>query len=86
MEWLVLWWDGVELWLVRLPYPLQVMLTLAVLVPLAWSVARGVDRVVDGLSARVTRVREAEPPLGRRDVPGSRAERRKLEMGERSAP
>lgn len=68
-EWLVAWWDGVELWLVQLPYPLLVTLMLAVLLPLCWGAARVIDRGVDELAAKVTRVRDAEPPLGRRDRP-----------------
>lgn len=68
LEWLVDWWDGVELWLVQLPYPLQVTLVLAVLLPLAWGVARLIDRGVDRLGAKLTRIRDAEPPVGKRDA------------------
>lgn len=67
MQWLVAWWDGVELWLVQLPYPLLVTLVLGVLLPLCWGVARLVDRGIDEVSAKVTRVRGAEPPLRSRD-------------------
>ncbi|GAA4859553.1 hypothetical protein [Saccharopolyspora rosea] len=67
LEWLVAWWDGVELWLVQLPYPVQVILVMAVLLPLSWGLARVIDRGVDGLGAKLTRVRDAEPPVGRRD-------------------
>ncbi|MFD0486626.1 hypothetical protein ACFQ0O_05695 [Saccharopolyspora spinosporotrichia] len=74
MEWLVEWWDAAELWLVQLPYPLQVMLVLAVLVPLAWGVGWLIDRGIDALGAKLTRVRDAEPPVGRRDgVAGGRS-------------
>ncbi|RRO19306.1 hypothetical protein EIL87_04135 [Saccharopolyspora rhizosphaerae] len=55
LELLVEWYDGVELWLVQLVYPLQVALVLAVLVPLCWGVARVVDRAVDGIGAKFTR-------------------------------
>ncbi|MEY8039221.1 hypothetical protein [Saccharopolyspora cebuensis] len=65
LAWLVEWWDGVELWLVQLPYVLQVTLAFAVLVPLAWVLARVIDRGIDGLGARLTRVRDAEPPVRR---------------------
>ncbi|MGP4016390.1 hypothetical protein [Saccharopolyspora sp. 5N708] len=67
LEWLVEWYDGVELWLVQLAYPLQVSLVLAVLLPLCWALARVIDRGIDGLGAKLTRVRDAEPPVGRRD-------------------
>lgn len=44
------WWDGVELWLVQLPYPFAVTLVLVVLVPVSWGVAslfeRGLDAAV----------------------------------------
>ncbi|WP_179536266.1 hypothetical protein [Actinopolyspora biskrensis] len=64
---LVALWDGVASWLVMLPYPFQVTLVLAVLVPLCWLVARLVDRVTDEVAAKLTRVRDAEPPLRRRE-------------------
>ncbi len=70
MEWLVAWWDGVELWLVQLPYPLLVTLVLGVLLPLGWGVARLVDRAIDEVSAKVTRARSADPPLRSRDRAG----------------
>lgn len=67
MEWLVEWWDGVELWLVRLPYPLLVTLVIAVLVPLCWGVAGWIDRGIDQVAAKLTRVGDAEPPVRKRD-------------------
>ncbi|RKT82794.1 hypothetical protein SAMN05421805_104266 [Saccharopolyspora antimicrobica] len=72
LEWLVEWYDGVELWLVQLPYPLQVALVFAVLLPLCWGLARVIDRGIDGLGAKLTRVRDAEPPVGRRDGKSAR--------------
>lgn len=71
MESLVEWWDGVELWLVQLPYPPLVTLVLAVLLPVSWVVGLFIDRVVDRTGAHLTRFPDAEPPLGKRD----RAER-----------
>lgn len=68
MEWLAEWWDGVELWLVQLPYPLLVALVLAVLLPLCWAVAGLIDRGIDGVAAKLTRVGDAEPPVGKRDA------------------
>lgn len=67
MQRLVAWWDGIELWLVQLPYPLLVILVLGVLLPLCWGVARLLDRGIDEVSAKVTRVRGTEPPLRSRD-------------------
>ena len=78
LEWLVEWWDGVELWLVQvpyvlqLPYPLQVALVFAVLLPVCWGLARVIDHGIDGLIARLTWVRDAEPPLGNREGAESR--------------
>ncbi|GAB3298575.1 hypothetical protein [Parasphingorhabdus pacifica] len=68
IEWLVEWWDGVELWLVRLPYPLLVTLVLAVLVPLCWGLAWILDRGIDWIGAKLTRVGDAEPPVSKRDA------------------
>lgn len=73
MEWLVEWWDGVELWLVQLPYPLLVTLVLAVLIPLAWGLAWFIDRGIDEIGAKLTRVGDAEPPVGKRDRAGRTA-------------
>lgn len=70
MTWLVEWWDGAELWLVRLPYPLLVTLVLAVLVPLCWALAWVIDRGIDELGARMTRFGDAEPPVGKHDGAG----------------
>ncbi|WP_374700944.1 hypothetical protein [Rhodococcus globerulus] len=42
------WWDGVELWIAGLPFIPQVVLVLAVVVPLCAGLAIGLDR---GLSA-----------------------------------
>ena len=75
MEWLIERWDGVELWLVQLPYPLLVTLVLAVLLPLCWGLARLVDRGIDEAGAKLTRVKDAEPPVSRREARGSTAVR-----------
>ncbi|MBB5067913.1 hypothetical protein BJ969_001001 [Saccharopolyspora gloriosae] len=63
MDWLFEWWDGVELWLVQLWYPLLVTLVLVVLLPVCWYLARVLDRAIDGIGAKLTRVRDAEPPV-----------------------
>ena len=67
MESLFAWWDGVELWLVQLPYPPLVTLVLAVLLPVTWVLGKVIDRTVDWTGAWLTRFRDAEPPLGKRD-------------------
>jgi hypothetical protein len=41
--------DAVESWLVESPYWLQVLVLLAVLVPVLWLLAGLIDRVVDGV-------------------------------------
>ncbi|MGE3284572.1 MAG: hypothetical protein AB7J32_00555 [Pseudonocardia sp.] len=41
------WWDAVELWLTQLAFPFQVVLAAAVLLPLCWAAAAGLDRGVD---------------------------------------
>ncbi len=63
MDWLFELWDAVELWLVQLWYPLQVTLVLAVLLPVCWGLAKVLDRGIDGLGAKLTRLRDAEPPV-----------------------
>jgi hypothetical protein len=45
------WWDGVELWLVQLPYPFAVTVVLVVLVPLSWGVASLFERGLDAFDA-----------------------------------
>lgn len=62
-------WDGFELWLVQLPYPLLVTLVLVVLVPTAWAVSRLLDHGVDIIAARLSRVPGADPPLRSADAP-----------------
>lgn len=64
LGWLTEWWDDVELWVAQLWFPFQVTLVLGVLVPVCWVAAWLLDRGVDQVSAVVTRVRDAEPPLG----------------------
>lgn len=48
------WWDAVELWLTQLPFPLQVVLAVLVLVPLCWAAAAALDRLVDLAMAQLT--------------------------------
>ncbi|MGH3621668.1 MAG: hypothetical protein ACRDQ5_07740 [Sciscionella sp.] len=63
--WLGNWWNGVELWLTQLWFPFQFAMVMLVLLPLCLGVAWLIDRVVDLVSARLTRVRGAQPPVGR---------------------
>ncbi|MGE0296757.1 hypothetical protein [Pseudonocardia sp.] len=51
------WWDAVELWLTQLAFPFQVVLAAAVLLPLCWAAAAGLDRGVDVVVARWARRR-----------------------------
>ncbi|MEO6880952.1 MAG: hypothetical protein ABI181_08385 [Mycobacteriaceae bacterium] len=46
------WWDGVELWLTGLSFPLQVTIVLVVLLPLAAFAARALDKVATTLTVR----------------------------------
>ncbi|HET6258936.1 MAG TPA: hypothetical protein VFE39_09825 [Pseudonocardia sp.] len=48
------WWDAVELWITQLPFPMQVVLAVLVMLPLCWGTAAGVDRVVDLVVDRVS--------------------------------
>ena len=50
--------------------PTAVTLVLAVLLPLCWGLARLVDRGIDEAGAKLTRVKDAEPPLSRREARG----------------
>jgi hypothetical protein len=75
--WLANWWDGVDLWLSQLAFPFQFAIVIAVLGPLCWGVAWGIDRIVDLVSGRVRRTRMTtemmattpEPMPVRADVP-----------------
>lgn len=54
-------WDAVELWVTQLPFLLQVVLAVLVLVPLCWAGAAALDWVVDVAAARLPKRR----PSGR---------------------
>lgn len=64
LEWLGSWWNSAELWLTQLWFPFQFAFVMALLIPVCIGVAWLIDRIVDLLSARVTRVRDAQPPVG----------------------
>jgi hypothetical protein len=57
------WWNGVELWMLGLPFPFQFALVVVVLVPLCLVVAWAIDRIVDHASALFGRGRHPEPPI-----------------------
>ncbi|HEV7651286.1 MAG TPA: hypothetical protein VGP26_24310 [Actinophytocola sp.] len=57
------WWNGVELWMLGLPFPLQFALVVVVLVPLCLVVAWAIDRLVDHASAFFGPGRHPEPPI-----------------------
>lgn len=47
------WWDGVELWVVQLWFPLQFVVVMLAVVPVCLGVAWLVDHAVDRVAARV---------------------------------
>lgn len=53
LDWLSDWWDGVELWVVQLWFPLQFVVVMLAVVPVCLGVAWLVDRAVDRVAARV---------------------------------
>jgi hypothetical protein len=59
------WWDGVELWLTSLAFPLQVLLAVLVLLPGCWLASALIDRGVGWLLGAVGGARSGRP------VPGS---------------
>ena len=55
--------DAVESWIVLLPLPFQILLLLAVFLPLCWFVARAVDPVVEWvLRPHAARSRRRQDP------------------------
>ncbi|QDQ98026.1 hypothetical protein [Tomitella fengzijianii] len=64
MEAIGRWWDGVELWVTGLPFALQALVVMIVLVPLAALVAIALDVVVTKGFALVGR---GDPHDGRAD-------------------
>lgn len=57
VQWLADSWDAVGLWLAQQWFPFQFLLVMAVLLPLCWAVAWGIDRAVDQVSAGLSRIR-----------------------------
>lgn len=58
MDQLANWWDGTELWIAGLPFIPQVVLVLAVMIPVCFGIAWLLDRVLSAVFAAVGR---AEP-------------------------
>ncbi|HEY0449088.1 hypothetical protein [Actinophytocola sp.] len=58
------WWNGVELWVLGLAFPLQFALVMAVLAPVCLVVAWAIDRIVDHTSALFGPSSCEEPPIG----------------------
>lgn len=59
-------WDAVELWVTSLPFPLQVVLAIVIVLPLCWAVAGLLDRAVDvAVAVGVRRRRPGRPPADR---------------------
>ncbi len=66
MAWLLDWWDAIELWLVQLPYPVQIVLIVGVLLPLCWAATRVVDRVADLVEGQWARMRTGRRSANRK--------------------
>jgi hypothetical protein len=62
------WWNGVELWVAGLAFPLQFVLVAVFLGPLCVGVAWVIDRTVDHASTRFRRSSRAESPIGSEDT------------------
>ncbi|TRW88359.1 hypothetical protein FK535_03970 [Mycolicibacterium sp. 018/SC-01/001] len=55
------WWDGVELWLTGLPFVLQTVVVMPVVLALAYGVACALDVVVDGGTRLRAHLRRPHP-------------------------
>jgi hypothetical protein len=66
MGWLADQWDGFELWVTQLWFPLQIALVIVLLLPACWWVAKLIDAAVDQVSAAVSRRRHPSPPEPRK--------------------
>jgi len=60
MEWFLNWWDGNELWLSGLPFILQAMLVMPVVLAVAYATAVAMDRALGRGIAMVRRIRHAD--------------------------
>ncbi|HEU5474772.1 MAG TPA: hypothetical protein VFV67_29365 [Actinophytocola sp.] len=57
------WWNGVELWVIGLPFAFQFALVMTVVTPMCVGLAWLIDRIVDYASARFGPSPENERPL-----------------------
>lgn len=57
------WWNGVELWVAGLAFPLQFVLVVVFLGPLCVGVAWMIDRTVDHLSTWFSPAADDEEPI-----------------------
>jgi hypothetical protein len=58
------WWDGIELWLSGLPFVLQAMVVMPVVLALAYLTAVGLDRLLGKGIQLMRRVRHADGAPG----------------------
>ncbi|MFC4603172.1 hypothetical protein [Rhodococcus kronopolitis] len=56
------WWDGLELWLIGLPYVPQLLLVMVVVLPAAFGIALGADLLLARTFALLGRDRAPAPP------------------------
>ncbi|MFE3290437.1 hypothetical protein [Rhodococcus sp. NPDC059234] len=56
------WWDGLELWVIGLPYIPQILLVMAVALPAAFGIACGFDKLLARVFALLGRD-EARPAV-----------------------
>jgi hypothetical protein len=61
---MVEWWNGIELWVLGLAFPLQFALVIVLLAPLCLVVAWAIDRVVDHASVWFGPAPGDESPIG----------------------
>ncbi|WP_155769672.1 hypothetical protein [Mycobacterium asiaticum] len=58
------WWDGVELWLSGLPFVLQALAVMPVVLCLAYFLAAGLDALLGGGIQLLRRVRHSDETSG----------------------
>lgn len=64
MDQLANWWDGAELWIAGLPFIPQVILVLAVMIPVCFGIAWVLDRTLSAVFSAVGRAEPVDPDLG----------------------
>ena len=62
-DWVANTWDGIELWVAQLWFPVQFALVMVVLLPILRAVAWLIERVVDRLAAWLAPRYRSEPTL-----------------------